>query len=329
MEIEADANKSVHSLDSIEFFSRYRTIIRLLRSGSMENVYKVFEHTYAIHQVVNAREGGNKKLLTVALGMDLNSGWKGSIPKSWEEQNAELATLSKNYPVIPYFPIDPRRENLYEEFLKAFDQSNPQFFGIKCYPSLGYLPADKQLMPIFKICEEKNIPVMAHCGGESVSTFDNPIKVNRLGTTIYINDPTRALRARKLNEPSEWEYVLKEFNDLRLCLGHFGGVKAWENHQDTAHRIPKILEMMDTYKNLYADFSYNLESLPAIQNFRDRLFNSADSTLMKERTFFGTDFWVILPFSNLIKDQHNFVEETQSVSDELLKTNVLKYMKLL
>lgn len=330
MEIEAKSMKSVYGFDLIEFIKRYRTIIWLLRSGSMENVYIAFEQNYAIHQVLNDREGGNKKLLTVALGMDLNSGWEDSVPKTWEKQNDDLALLSKNQPVLPYLPIDPRRENLYDVFLKAFDQSNPQFFGVKCYPALGYLPADERLMPIFKICAEKNIPVMTHCGGEIVSTFESPIHANRLGEKVEINDLKRKHRARKLNEPTEWEYVLKEYKDLRLCLGHYGGGAAWENDPDTAHRIPEILDMMARYDNLYADFSFNLESLTAIKNFRNKLFkDDAHGKLMKERSLFGTDFWVILPLSDLIKDQRNFIEETEDLINELLKTNVLKYMKLI
>lgn len=329
MEFEANSNKSLYGFNPIEFIKRYRTIIKLLRSGSMENVYNAFEQNYAIHQVLNYRDGGNKKLLTIALGMDLNSGWEDSVPKTWEEQNTDLALLSKNKPVLPYLPIDPRRENLYDVFLDAFDQNNPQFFGVKCYPALGYLPSDSRLMPIFKICAEKNIPVMTHCGGEIVSTFENPIYVNRLGEQVEINDSKRKHRARRLNEPQEWEFVLNEYSNLRLCLGHYGGGAAWENDPATSHRIPKIFEMMTKYDNLYADFSFNLESLTAIKNFRNKLFkDDSIGNLMKERSLFGTDFWVILPLSDLITDQHNFVVETEGLLNELLKTNVLNYLKL-
>lgn len=329
MEFEAESTKSLYGFNPIEFIRRYRTIIKLLRSGSMENVYTAFEQNYAIHQVLNNRDGGNKKLLTIALGMDLNSGWEDTVPKTWEEQNADLASLSKIYPVLPYLPIDPRRENIYEVFLSAFDQSNPQFFGVKCYPALGFLPSDIRLMPIFKICEEKNIPIMTHCGGEIVSTFESPIYANRLGEPVEINDYKRKHRARRLNEPKEWEFVLNKYPNLRLCLGHYGGGAAWENDPSTSHRIPEIFAMMEKYDNIYADFSFNLESLTAIKNFKKKLFKD-DSTgkLMKERSLFGTDFWVILPLSDLIEDQHNFVAETEELLNELLKTNVLNYLKL-
>lgn len=329
MEFEAESTKSIYAFNPIEFIRRYRTIIKLLRSGSMENVYKAFEQNYAIHRMLNYRDGGNRKLLTIALGMDLNCGWEDNVPKTWEEQNTDLALLSKKYPILPYLPIDPRRENLYEVFLEAFDQKDPQFFGIKCYPALGYLPSDNRLMPIFKICAEKNIPVMTHCGGEIVSTYENPIYVNRLGETVLIEDLKREHRARRLNEPKEWEIVLNEYSNLRLCFGHFGGGAAWENHPDTSHRIPEIFEMMKKYNNLYADFSFNLESITAIKNFREKLFkDDTNGNLMKQRSLFGTDFWMILPLSDLVTDQHNFVVETEGLLNNLLKKNVLNYLKL-
>jgi predicted TIM-barrel fold metal-dependent hydrolase len=312
-----------------EFIKRYRFIIWLLRTGRMEDVYIAFKEKYAIHNVVNSQFDKNYKLLIVALGMDLNSGWDNTIPKTWEEQNAELSEVSKVHPILPFFPIDPRRVNLYDAFLDAFSSQAPKFYGVKCYPALGYLPSDYRLMPIFKICEEMNIPVMTHCGGEVVSTFANPILVNRLNTPVVISDNSRKLRARRLNEPLEWDIVLNEFPGLRLCLGHYGGAAAWENKPDTLHRLNEIFVMMGKYKNLYADFSFNLESLTAIKNFKSKLYSETPAgSLMRERSMFGTDFWVVLPLSDLNQDQLNFVSETQSLLTDLLKTNVLKYLNL-
>lgn len=162
-----------------------------------------------------------------------------------------------------------------------------------------------------------------------MSTFENPIYANRLGEQVEINDYKRKYRARRLNEPKEWDLVLNEYPNLRLCLGHYGGGAAWENEPATSHRIPEIFEVMAKYDNLYADFSFNLESLTAIKNFKNKLFkDDTIGKLMKERSLFGADFWVILPLSDLITDQHNFVVETEGLLNELLKTNVLNYLKL-
>ncbi|HPQ07609.1 MAG TPA: amidohydrolase family protein [Bacteroidia bacterium] len=335
MEVELVKQKEDIMPLKIKFIHKWKQIIEFLQSNSMEEVFKKFEQEYAIHHLINKYNGGNAKLVTIVLGMDLNKGWDDSIPKKWEEQNSELTSLSKKYPILPFLPIDPRRENLYEVFLEAFNQKNPQFFGVKCYPALGYLPSHDRLMPIFQICAEKNIPVMTHCGGEKIFTFDYPIKTNRRGDTVVINDSDRKLRARKLNEPTEWEYVLQEYNKLRLCFGHFGGKYAWENNQEISHRINEILSMMKNYENVYADFSFNIESHKAVENFTEMLSkDDINGKLMRERTLFGTDFWVILPSSDLIEAQKNFINKINNIDNKnillksLLRKNVLNFLKL-
>ena len=299
----------------------------------MSHVYETFRDRYAINHVINKAFETDTEMVTIVLGMDLNSGWKESIKKSNTQQNEELGKLPEVYPVIPFLPIDPRRaddegeENLYKLFLKAFDVDNPTFFGVKCYPSLGYLPTDSRLKPIFEICEKKGIPVLTHCGGESVSTFENPISVNSHGTEKTISLRPRAARARYLNEPREWWDVLREHRNLKLCFGHFGSGGAWKNPEDVrAHRISTILEMMEEF-NVYADFSFNLDSQKATDNFVNKLNqNSREGELMRERTLFGTDFWVVLPTSNLNLDQANFIRKIGGLRENLVKTNVLNYL---
>ncbi|MEP1306526.1 MAG: amidohydrolase family protein [Balneola sp.] len=334
VELYSEVHKAaLFGFDRRGFFRRLRHIIGLLRSKTMKTVLNRFEDGYAINQVYNKLFGTDKEQLSVVLGMDLNSGWNGTSEKSYAKQNKELGSLSKTEGILPYLPIDPRRsddegdENLYTAFLKAFNKENPNFFGIKCYPALGYLPSDSRLSPIFEICEKKNIPVLTHCGGEMISTFKNPVIVYRGDKQEKIKDQKRQQRARKLNEPSEWKPVLEQFNSLRLCLGHFGGKSAWNGNKATKNRIPTIIEMMTTYPNLYADFSFNLESGKTVQAFTKKLF-SDDSTgeLMRSRTLFGTDFWVVLPMSDLNADQKYFLKAVRNLKDQLLTTNVVKYL---
>jgi predicted TIM-barrel fold metal-dependent hydrolase len=313
--------------------ARLIDILNLVKSRQMLTVYESFRNDYSIDIVYNKKYNDNKQLLTVALGMDLNSGWQDKVKKKYEQQNAELLQLSTEQPILPYFPIDPRRaeldgdNNLYEAFLKAFSQqSQQQFFGVKCYPALGYMPGDFRLSPIFKICAEKNIPIVTHCGGEVVSTFEKKIPVFEGTIHRYIQEGKRKNRAYILNNPQNWESVLKANPNLRLNLGHFGSGKAWEGH-DPGFRISYILSRMTVYPNLYADFSFNLESKIATQNFQVELSRGKDKKIMQERSLFGTDFWVILPMSNLIKDQEFFLNEIgKPLSKALLIDNVLNYL---
>lgn len=321
------------SFDRKGFFKRVKQIIKILRSKQMSSVLHTFEHNYAINKVYNKRFSANKEQLTIVLGMDLNSGWQGSSEKTYMQQNTELAQLGKSEAILPFLPLDPRRandagsKNLYQVFLNAFDKNNPTYFGVKCYPALGYLPADPALDPIFKICAEKNIPVMTHCGGEMISTFASKIVAYRGTERVVIEDQRRKDRTRKLNEPSEWIPVLSKHENLRLCLGHFGGRNAWDGNPRTKHRIATILTMMNDFPNLYADFSFNLESPHTVQSFKDKIATGGtDATLMKERTLFGTDFWVVLPISDLNKDQDYFLKEMSHLKTEFLYKNVNNYL---
>ncbi|MBO6794728.1 MAG: amidohydrolase family protein [Balneolaceae bacterium] len=334
VELYSGAHKvAILGFDRRGFFRRLRHIISLLRSKTMKTVLNRFEDEYAINRVYNKEFGANNEQLSIVLGMDLNSGWDGSSEKSYTQQNNELGALSQTEGILPYLPIDPRRaekdgeENLYEAFLKAFNKDNPTYFGVKCYPALGYLPSDARLTPIFEICEKKNIPIITHCGGEMISTFDNPVVVYRGNAREEIDDQKRKHRARKLNEPIEWKPVLEQFNDLRLCLGHFGGKGAWNGKPATKDRIPTILQMMADYPNLYADFSFNLESDKTVSAFTKKLFaDDTDSKLMSKRTLFGTDFWVVLPMSDLNNDQRSFLKAVKGYEKQLLTTNVRNYL---
>ena len=329
-------NKSFTTLGIREVLVRIRNIIRLIRSKRMSDVYKGFETDYAINHVYNRTYQTDKDQITIVLGMDLNMGWEHTSEKTNLQQNAELGQLAAEYPVLPYLPLDPRRcehqgnKNLYEIFLNAFNKETPTFFGVKCYPSLGYLPSDSRLKPIFQICAEKNIPVITHCGGEMISTFKKKIPVNRDGVTEYINLSPRKARARFLNEPKEWIPVLEAQPTLKLCLGHFGGKEAWEKSDGvTGHRVSTILEMMERFNHLYADFAFNLESYDATKALKRKLEeNTPQGELMRARTLFGTDFWVVLPVSDLNADQGSFLREMGDLSDQLVTNNVKKYLGL-
>ncbi|WP_129022052.1 amidohydrolase family protein [Edaphocola flava] len=317
-----------------EFLKRYRYILSLLKSAKMEDVYKSFRDKYGVHGIVSEMNEKEYELITIILGMDLNIAWDDSIEKSQQEQIRELGLLASKYPVLPFLPLDPRRvgteNDLYETFLNAFSTDHPSFFGVKCYPALGYLPTDSRLKPIFQICAEKNIPVMTHCGGESVSTFINPILVDRNGVEEQINLNSRKARARFLNEPREWIDVLKIFPELRLCFGHFGSGKAWsEPNSIYFKRVQIILDLMKEYRNVYADFSYNIESSIATSNFITKLTQlNSDGDLMRTKTMFGTDFWVVLPMSDLNLDQRMFLDKLGELKDNLLRINVLSYLNL-
>lgn len=311
---------------------RIKDVIRILNSNKMEEVYNYFVK----HAIQNNVPG--KELISIQLGMDLESGWKGSIQKTYQEQTNELLALSQKQPILPFLPVHPERatkklgdmNELYATFLRCFKKGSPNFYGIKCYPSLGYLPTARVLAPIFAVCEQANIPVITHCGGSMISTFADPVKTDFFGFEVNISEGDRKKNADALNEPHNWEAVLENFKQLRLSFGHFGGDEAWEKSKNTpAPRVSTILSYMHKYPNVYADFSFNFNDRKITKTFGS-YFKSTDPNYapFKTRSLFGTDFWVVVPQSDLEKDQKYFLKVTQGHHDNLLDKNVIAFLGL-
>lgn len=328
--------ESILDFDWKKFLGRLLSIIKILKTSKMSKVFKEFHKKYAVQNV----EGGD--LLTIVLGMDLNMSWGKAIQESYNEQFYELLNLSYRKPIIPFLPLDPRRADkttdedgveyqfnqLYDKFLEAFSKdSERNYFGVKIYPALGYLPSDSRLQPLFEICAAKGIPVVTHCGGEVVSSFKWGFDVDRFGETVRCEGDSRKERARWLNEPLHWKPVLEKHNELKLNLGHFGGADAWENLDgETGHRRLEIFDMMKEHL-VYTDFSFNIESDGATANFVNKLQNQdQESELIKTRCMFGTDFWVVLPMSNLLEDTRQFMSKVGNDKKRMLKDNVLEFL---
>lgn len=334
-EIESRDRKDIKASEKglWETYRRLKYIVGILRRKKMSHVLDVFEEHYAINTLMKPKPD----ILTVVPGMDLNRGWAsgstGRIQKSQTHQNAELRSLLSNRSILPFFPVDPRRatdpeENLYESFRNAFSGINP-FYGVKVYPALGYAPADPRLDPIYEVCAKYRIPVMTHCGGTMVSTFDNPIIVNDDGQSVEVPGASRDERVDWLNHPERWARVLEKHPDLHLNLAHFGGSDQWkESDPLSTERVKVILDLMCKY-NVYSDFSFNLDSPKATLNFVNALNqNSAEGELIRKRALFGTDYWVILPVSDLNEDQTFFIDETGQHFMNLVKHNTLRFLHL-
>lgn len=326
--------ESILDFDWENFLGRLFSIIKILKTSRMSKVYKVFHDKYSVQNI----EGGD--LLTVVLGMDLNMSWGKAIQESYDEQFYELLNLSYRKPIIPFLPLDPRRaektvnedgneyqfNQLYDKFLEAFNKNNDrQYFGVKIYPALGYLPSDSRLQPLFEICAAKGIPVVSHCGGEVVSSFKWGFDVDRFGKTVRCEGDSRKERARWLNEPLNWKPVLEKHEGLKLNLGHFGGASAWEkSNGETAHRKQDIFNLMEDYA-VYTDFSFNLENENATKNFIAKL---EQSQIMQNRCMFGTDFWVVLPMSDLLEDTRDFINKAGNHKKRMLKENVIEFLSI-
>ncbi len=230
---------------------------------------------------------------------------------------ASQVAMKNKYPdnVLLFFALDPSNSKLYEEFLDAF-KAGGDYFGVKIYPSLGFLPSHPKLMPIFKICEEKNIPVTAHCSSASTRSSKREINITGLDNKTFqpfskVEKFTSAAGKYKriFNNPHNWLPVLAHYPTLSLNLAHFGGGDEFMRYFRTLVTINEltdasekdrlrkwirdsswvyqILTMMSKYLNVYADISYMI--------YETTMFNFIktcvkDYPFTNSRILYGSDF---------------------------------------
>jgi predicted TIM-barrel fold metal-dependent hydrolase len=280
-----------------------KDVIKVILKPSQSDIFNYFNENFALNKFEPFKA---KESISAVLSMDLECGWERKTKRSFKDQIEDLHQISAQREILPFFALDPRRadengdDNLYKMFIKAFTHSTAPFFGVKCYPALGYLPSDARLSPIFKVCNEKNIPIVTHSGGNVVSTFKKEITViNSEGNTIKVPLPTkdRDARAAYLNDPLHWDSVLNKFDKLKIKFAHFGGSTAWSSDNEIDKiRIEQIIERMSRYENrVFTDFSFNLVNTSANSNLK----LSFENPLVKNRTMYGTDYWVVLPKHDL------------------------------
>lgn len=237
----------------------------------------------------------------VILPMDMEHMEAGKVKKNVVNQLLELTELYKEFSniIIPFVPVDPRRSNLLDFVKKYVEMHN--FKGIKIYPRLGFYPNDDRLYPIYDYAQKVNIPVLSHCSRGGVHT--------RKITQDMLNHPQRG-RLKKLKakhfshyftEPRNYESILSDFPDLRLCLAHFGGNAEWDKYLNTAWHptkpdlknkswVSEIVDLMKVHQNLYTDISYTAFSS---SRYFPLLSILLDDHTIRDRILFGSDYYMI------------------------------------
>lgn len=230
------------------------------------------------------------------------------------EQARDIKELvDEGYKLLPFLPIDPTFTDNSAEDLDVFDVFVRGFtgqygitpFGIKVYPTMGYLPGHPKLMEIYRVCEEKNIPVTTHCSRGVVHGFRKRIrniegwKIGRDGQLTEETESRWFLSgtayANYFNHAKNWEKVLETFPKLKLNFGHFGGELQWEKLQEGENNtwVSRIFNYFNRpeFKNVYADISFT-NSHPELFNIiRDRIERSK---VVGERTLYGLDYTMVV-----------------------------------
>ncbi|NQU87099.1 MAG: amidohydrolase family protein [Mariniphaga sp.] len=230
--------------------------------------------------------------------------WEKYINLQFQDLNKLFKQNPKKYNFLPFIPIDPLNEKVYDIFLKAFNgEYGFKPMGIKIYPSLGYLPSHSVLMNIYKVCQEKNIPITAHCSSGKTRGFRKHVKnivgwkVNKQG--IWTQEPeskwffSGKSYANYFNNPKNWEKVLEAYPKLKLNFGHFGGEYQWNKLLKGKNNtwVSRIMGYFARYENVYADISFTNAYPNLFPLIKDRLLSSS---LVFERTLYGLDYYMVV-----------------------------------
>jgi|GEM_PF-4183889 len=191
-----------------------------------------------------------------------------------EEQVKLMSKISiiTNGAILPFVAYCPRREVEDKENRKLrMDEDGESlslvklaiqeygFIGVKVYPPIGFYPAnnksvlsnelcnplgakttiddfgvkiDHALNELYEWCQDHNVPIMAHGNNSMGITEEDDLK----------------------SHPLYWERVLKDYPDLRISLGHFGGMEDLTENKGATWPL-MISRLMSRYPNLYADLS--------------------------------------------------------------------------
>lgn len=164
------------------------------------------------------------------------------------------------------------------------------FAGIKVYPPLGFAPwpddSQEELEKVnylYKMCQEKRIPIMTHCSGGGFSVLSKQ-------------------KAREFTNPGKgWSEVLKNYPALKICFAHFGSLKDENNKKSRLWRNT-IIDLTRDYDYVYTDFSCSSGSDYYKELNQD--MKAENHTHLRDKILFGTDFSINL-FANENEKSYN------------------------
>lgn len=267
--------------------------IKFVTTGRLGSQKEIFEKCKAFYP-------GDTKF--IVLPMDMAYMGAGKVPRPYIEQLKELYDLSKTDPqVIPFVHVDPRREGILDTLKQCVEEWN--FKGIKLYPPLGVFPYDEGFDPIYKYCQEKNLPILTHC-----SPF-NPVhykgkkrKLKKLleksKTPIDTKGKSKKELCASFTFPGNFKYVIEKYPDLRICFGHFGSQYYWDKfiHTPTekGNWMRIIRDLCKDYDNFYTDISFTMAEIKYFSLLKVLL---TDEKLSK-KILFGSDYYMVEVESN-------------------------------
>lgn len=179
----------------------------------------------------------------------------GSISKVAYLYNDNVARIIKHYPDkfigASVLPVDNSQDML-SELNRAMQELGFKAISLATSYNAIYLD-DKRFLPIYKIAQEKNIPIFVH------SQIVNPIGFERVQDPLltpvieYVFDTTICIGKLLVAE------TFREFPELKFIFAHFGGAIPFLQHRFDA--TYQMLRGMDFVKDLKANPTEYLKNI--------------------------------------------------------------------
>lgn len=244
------------------------------------------------------------------LTMDMDYMEAGKAEQDYLTQLAQMTDLKQKYGdiALPFMAIDPRRPGLLDLTRKHIDLG---YAGFKLYPPLGYFPFDERLDEVYAYAEAEGLPVITHCspGGIFWGGKITPELRIHPKTGQRLEGRNNAEFARNFSHPSNYQYVLEKFPNLKICLAHFGGDQEWARYLENSWPaseverrrrgqktnlsiswLSTIIEMMEVHDSLYADVAYTLHD----ERFLPLLKVLINTPKLREKILYGSDCYMVL-----------------------------------
>lgn len=176
------------------------------------------------------------------------------------------------------------------------------FAGIKLYPPLGFDPwpgegeEKEKVKGLYKLCQEKEIPITAHCSDGGFAVDDN---------------------AKEYTNPEKWREVLGEYPKLKLNLAHFG------KQGDVIGFIPRhawrktVIDLILSHDNVYTDISCLAFDDDFYKDLNELLddYDEERRDRLSRRILFGSDYMINLLWAKSYNEYLDLFIRTERIGE--------------
>lgn len=198
--------------------------------------------------------------------------------------------------MLPFVHIDPRRSESFDLMRKCIESWD--FCGIKIYPNIGYFPYDEALNKMYEYCQQYHLPVISHCSPLNPVYFKGSYQelyalLKKSKTPVDIQNKNKRALCAYFSFPLNWEYVMTQFPELKICLAHFGSAEQWQiylNEPETANNwYALVRDMLKKWPQLFADISFTLYNRDLFPLLKLLLHHP----VLQQKILFGSDYYMV------------------------------------